>query len=169
MMDEEEKKLSLEMQDKQFEQERILEGYRAQNQRVIEQFKSTSQVTAMTLKSAMLINGGAAIALITFIGNVDPTKGVDSFICALQYYIVGVFLVTIATGMSYLSDNSYLKSMSIDRETTKLSISNITEYIAILLVIFSYGAFIAGSNNASNGFTERANHMKPKIHSIYDE
>ncbi|MEH6451396.1 MAG: hypothetical protein V7765_22225, partial [Oleispira sp.] len=58
----------------------------------LEQFKSLMQVSVLALRSAMIINGGAALALLTFLGNLKENTGMLQFICALKFYIVGVAL-----------------------------------------------------------------------------
>lgn len=50
------------------ENERNLAHYNAQQHQAVEIFKSVISYGTATLKSAILINGGAAVALLAFIG-----------------------------------------------------------------------------------------------------
>jgi hypothetical protein len=118
----------------------------------LEQFKSLMQVSVLALRSAMIINGGAALALLTFLGNLKENTGMLQFICALKFYIVGVALAALATGISYLAQYRYLQELKNDSANDK---GQYITYITIALVFISYAAFIVGGIEASSGFNER--------------
>ncbi|MFP1677193.1 hypothetical protein ACLD02_00785 [Alloalcanivorax sp. C16-2] len=125
-----------------------------QEEAQLEQFKSVMQISAMALKSAMLINGGAAISLLTFLGNSQEHPGMSFFTCALKFYIAGVTLSALATGFSYLAQFRYLHEMkypsvkSLGKHITRLTIAT---------VLASYLVFIGGGLQASKGFEQGFN------------
>jgi len=118
----------------------------------IEQFKSVMQISALALRSAMIINGGAAIALLTFLGNMKDTSGMAYFVCALQYYIAGVALAAWATGTSYLAQYRYLYELKNRNANAR---GRYITYLTIVIVFLSYAAFIVGGLEASSGFGEK--------------
>ncbi len=75
----------------------------------IEMFKSVIVSGQNAIKSAFLLNGGAAIALLAFIGKLtDSNKAViPEFALALTIFVVGVLSVTITSGFAYFSQWFY--------------------------------------------------------------
>lgn len=118
----------------------------------LEQFKSVMQVSVLALRSAMIINGGAALSLLTFLGNMKDSAGMLYFICSLKFYIGGVALAAVATGSSYFAQYRYLHELK--NENSKPRGQYIT-YITMALVFLSYAAFIIGGIEASSGFNEK--------------
>ena len=58
----------------------------------------------------MLINGGAAVALLAFLGNLitnNSGAAVPSFANAMQAFVLGVFLAAVAYALTYLSQICY--------------------------------------------------------------
>ena len=74
----------------------------------VENLKGAIQLGAQTLKSLELINGGAAVGILTFYGNV-LSRPVDARIDriaishALMCFGIGVAAAAIASGIGYLS------------------------------------------------------------------
>ena len=118
----------------------------------LEQFKSVMQVSALALRSAMIINGGAAIALLTFLGNMKESSGMASFVVSLQFYICGVALAAFANGTTYLAQYRYLHELK--NSDIKPKGQYIT-YLTVALVFMSYAAFLIGGLEASHGFSEK--------------
>lgn len=77
--------------------------------KAIEQFKSVISMAELSLKSSIVINGGAAVAILTFVGN---SKIVDKsqLVFGLLSFSLGVFLASVATLFGYLAQNNYLES-----------------------------------------------------------
>ncbi|MGM7448512.1 UNVERIFIED_ORG: hypothetical protein DFO82_2607 [Idiomarina abyssalis] len=123
-----------------------------QEETKLEQFRSVMQMAAMALKSAMIINGGAAISLLTFLGNVNVASGMDYFTCALKYYISGVTLAALATGVSYLAQFRYLHEV---RNPQGMKIGKYITLLTVIIVLASYLAFLVGGLQASSGFDSR--------------
>ena len=77
----------------------------------LEMLRSVITTGQSALKSALLINGAAAVALLAFIGNVLSSKQGSVLIagipCAMGYYVVGVLVAAMAAGFTYLSQAGY--------------------------------------------------------------
>jgi hypothetical protein len=104
-------------------------------------FQAAIQSGQAALKSAFLINGGAAVALLAFIGNVwTKTQGnVNGLGFPLLLYVFGVLFPGVASGLTYLSQYQYGKSVKDDdhfaRSARKMN------WVAITFVILSYFLF----------------------------
>jgi hypothetical protein len=118
----------------------------------LEQFRSVIQVAAMALRSALIINGGASLALLTFLGNMPEKSGMTFFVCALKLYVWGVATAAIATGTSYLAQYRYLYEVKHD---PKCCWGRYVTWLTIAIVFSSYTLFVLGGIEASNGFNER--------------
>lgn len=93
------------------------------------------------LKSALLINGGAAVALLAFIGNIwDSGIGKEPaclLASALKFYAIGVLVAAVGNGATYCSQHFY----QLKKEMAGL----IFQYLAIFLVVAAYYFFYSGS------------------------
>lgn len=84
----------------------------------VEMFKSVVEAGLNALKSALVINGGAAIALLAFVGN-QITKSAASdqrfiltcFGYSLLVFIVGAGFAGVASGARYLAQFSYARAL----------------------------------------------------------
>ncbi|KAF1707763.1 hypothetical protein [Pseudoxanthomonas sacheonensis] len=76
----------------------------------------TINTGANALKASTLINGGAAVALLAFTGQVQATAGnaglLLSFSLALGFFAAGVFLAALATGATYVSQAAFGKEFA---------------------------------------------------------
>ena len=125
------------------------EEARFSEERRLEQFRSVMQVSVLALRSAMVINGGAAVALLTFLGNMKDANGMSCFIAALQYFVVGVGLAAFATGTSYLAQYRYLYEVKNEGSASR---GRYITYFTIAIVFCSYLVFVLGGMSASSGF-----------------
>ena len=77
----------------------------------LEGFRQVIALGQSTLKSIMLINGGAAVALLAFLGNLINSKSAAvpllPFANSMQAFVVGVFLAAVAYGLTYFSQLCY--------------------------------------------------------------
>lgn len=75
----------------------------------LEMFRSTIISGQNAVRSSFLLNGGASVALLAFIGRlteINPDK-VGVFSGALMQFVVGVLLITMVSGFTYLSQWLY--------------------------------------------------------------
>lgn len=128
--------------------ESALREYDAENQKQIEMFRATITSGQAALKSAILINGGASVALLAFIGNIW-TKGtlqeaVDSLTLSIGLFAGGVLAAAIASGNAYLAQYCY-------NRYPKWA-GDVLNVITILLVIASYVLFAWGTYESYSAF-----------------
>ena len=112
-----------------------------ENMHDIEMFKSVITAGQTALKSSMVINGGAAIALLAFTGKIWGSATSESIANGLTSSIftfcAGVLLAAIAAGTTYLSQFSYASDWG--------KIGSVFNIVSIIFVLCSYVAFFSGS------------------------
>lgn len=128
--------------------ESALRQYDAENQKQIEMFRATITSGQAALKSAILINGGASVALLAFIGNIW-TKGtlqeaVDSLTLSIGLFAGGVLAAAIASGNAYLAQYCYSRYPKWP--------GDLLNVVTILLVIASYVLFAWGVYESYSAF-----------------
>jgi hypothetical protein len=115
-------------------------------------FKSILSYAESALKTVILINGGACLALLAFLGNIIAkginTKVVIEFSFPILLYVAGVLVGAIATGAAYLTQYSYIH---FSRKTAVM-----WHFISAIFVIVAYVAFAAGSYMCYIAFTKIA-------------
>ena len=118
-----------------------VEEHKSFNQWGFEFFRATISAGQSALKSAILINGGASIALFTFIGKLwgNPNTQAAQLIAPLQLFLFGVLFAAIAAGTTYLAQWFYS-----GRKPWLIKIANVSNITSILLVLGSYGSFLYG-------------------------
>lgn len=113
--------------------------YQAEIERSLEMGRAAIVAGQSALKSALLINGGAAIAILAFLGNLwekDVGSAVGSTLaCGLLAFGGGVLAASVGAGSTYLSQLLYY---TID---DKARYGAFFQVCAVLLVIASYGLF----------------------------
>ncbi len=127
------------------EHERNIAWYEAQQSTSIEMFRSVIQVGQSALKSIILINGGAAVSMLAFIGNLASKQGLSSQAMTLMtkpmiFFAMGVLSGALGAGGTYVSQFFYFK------EKNKAGIAFHVVTIAVVImayVFFALGAFAA--------------------------
>jgi len=103
------------------------------------------------MKAALLINGGASVAMLAFIGTAMNNGTDNSFLLKLcssmVMFTTGVLSVAFASGVTYLA------GLVNGREKIPIWLWWSLNTIAIILVVIGYGFFITGSLNAYRAFT----------------
>jgi hypothetical protein len=125
-----------------------IENYKAQVLSEAEMFKSVIQAGQSALKTSFLINGGAAVALLAFIGNIwTKMQGpavVNALISSLISFGGGVLLGAIATGITYLTQAFYGKKW--------VKSGNVMNICSIIIVVCVYLCFVSGIWFMRNAF-----------------
>lgn len=108
-----------------------------------ERFEVVVRSAESALKSAFLVNGGGAVALLTFFGQAmhggKPSPATSSLAVALLMLVIGTAIAGFATGLSFLAQYGYFmrKSRSwLGKAAPVLTIIN------IVLVFLSYVCFV---------------------------
>ncbi|MDO9530727.1 MAG: hypothetical protein Q7O12_01140 [Deltaproteobacteria bacterium] len=129
-----------------------LEHYKAQLAMWVDSQKSQSQISAEgfksvilagqnALRSSLLINGGAAIALLAYIGKlkIEASNQISALALPLLIFVIGVLVAAINSGLTYLSQWFYFGGA-----IWKRKVGFVINIINILLGIASYGLFAIG-------------------------
>ncbi|EMF5054508.1 MULTISPECIES: hypothetical protein [Serratia] len=121
----------------------------------LESFRSVISTGANASKSCMLVNGGAAIALLAFVGNIWSKDTAAAAVTELAYGVLffcfGVLCAAVCTGITYLAQYCY-SNVDIGNDNDEKSGWKIAgggfNIVAILsaiasLILFGYGCYSA--------------------------
>ncbi|MBC3457919.1 hypothetical protein [Pseudomonas mosselii] len=115
----------------------------------LEMFKSVIQTGQNALKAFVLLNGGAAVALLAFIGKLaDASRShIPLFALPLTIFVIGAFFSAISSGLTYLTQMLYTENR------TWLKRVGITLHVVtIVLGVASLGMFGYGTHRAYEAF-----------------
>lgn len=136
------------------EHERNIAQYQAHQTHAVELLRSVITYGSAALKSALLINGGAAAAILALIGNIwlkeTGAAAVKSLTMAILLFSFGVLAAAIGTAGSYFSQYCYSEPFP--------RAAIVFHTITVVLVLLSYGLFGFGSYEAYSAF---AKHLTP--------
>lgn len=116
-----------------------------------EGFRSVNIAGQAAIKSAILINGGAAIALLAFIGSIynasQSTEVATQLTYSMRLFIIGVSSGAIASGTTYISQLFYA--------TEYKRLAHVLNGISWLLVTSCYVLFVLGALGTHETFLSR--------------
>jgi hypothetical protein len=125
--------------------ETALAKYRVRVDFSLELFKSVIATGQTALRSMFLINGGAAVAVLAFVGHLatlrDSTGSIGAFALPLGCFVVGLLLITIASGITYLAQRAYATQKKGRRSGNRLHGVIITAS-ALSVVAFATGSWL---------------------------
>lgn len=126
------------------EHERNLAHYEAIQQLSIEMFRSVISYGQAALKTTILINGGAAVALLAFIGRIwgsSPSQAaVDSLTNSIVLYSFGVLASAMGTATTYLTQYSYHSAWK--KTGIAFHIASVL-FVLVAFVLFGVGSYEA--------------------------
>jgi hypothetical protein len=107
----------------------------------LEMFRSVIMSGQAAIKSSFLLNGGAAVAMLAFIGHLAQFKAekVPAFSACLLPFAYGVLAIAVTSGLTYLSQWFYASTRPWARK-----VGFGLNMLSILLGISSYGFFVWG-------------------------
>jgi hypothetical protein len=110
-----------------------------EHEKEIEMFRSGITAGQSALKAAMIVNGGAIVTLVTFIGNIwnSGKFEIAAFSCPFALFCYGVILSAVAFGTTYLSQFFFNES--------EHTLGKTINFITISLVTSSYLSFGYGT------------------------
>ena len=125
-------------------------------------FSEVFNFSHLAAKSVFLLNGGAAIALLTFIGNGFSKYSSDSKLVALSInivpsmilFLIGTALGAVVSGAAYLAQTGWARKLWIEQGYSNKNISreycraSVWRYVSVCSFIFSIILFIFGSMSA---------------------
>ena len=122
-------------------------------QQGLETYKIINLAGQNALRAGLLLNGGAAVALLAFIGVTIANPGFDKKLLleltnSMMCFIVGALLFSIACGITYLA--VYFDGNL--KETKRVMVFHFFNITSNLLCLSSYGLFIWGAIKAYLAF-----------------
>ncbi len=151
------KKFELDLAMFRAEHERNLAHYGAQQENSRQMWDSVFAYGQAALKSAILVNGGAAAGLLAFIGNIW-SKGIDplavgDLTCAILAFTLGVLAAALGTGTTYITQYGYCCDWNTFARTFHV--------LTVSIVIGSYVLFFFGSQASYRAFSEHLSKKRP--------
>lgn len=129
------------IKESSLQKELAIESLKHKSTASIEMFKSVIQSGQNAMKTALLINAGAAVSMLTFLTKVMTDKNVvlaEKLNDSLAVFVLGVLLAALSTGTNYFTQLAYS-----DFRTKKWG--KRANFLSIFLVIASYAAFALGA------------------------
>ena len=121
-----------------------------QNTSNIATFKAATEAGQSALKSSMVINGGASVALLAFTGKIWNTSVSEvvasSLSSSIFIFCIGVLCAAFAAGTRYLSQLFF--------STTYTKVGTFFQILSIFTVVFSYFLFAYGAFEVSTSLNE---------------
>ena len=111
------------------------------NESRLEMFRSVITAGQGAIRSSLLLNGGAAVALLAFMGHLaqHDSEKVTSFAICLVAFAFGSLAIVMTSGLTYLSQWFYASDSSSAQKCGRcLNVSS------IILGVISYGLFAWG-------------------------
>jgi hypothetical protein len=126
-----------------------VEQNKAAHQSNLEMFRSVIQSGQSAIRSSFLLNGGAAVAMLAFIGKLTEAQAgkIPVFASSLTIFVMGVLAITITSGFTYLSQWFYSGELR-----WKVITGLWFNILAIVFGLASYGIFIWGMCEAYAAF-----------------
>ena len=127
----------------------------------LEMFKSVLATGKTALTTAILVNGGASVALLAFLANVsvktEMVARVPALAGALMWFVFGVLSAACATGMTYLTQSTYANALYAGGDLRSIGpvwrlLGRIGNPTTVILVFSSYLMFAIGSYGAYLSF-----------------
>ena len=119
------------------------EDHKSHNAQSLELIRAAISSGQNALRTSFLMNGGASVAILAFIGHlaaVDSTR-IPDFAQSLTWFVSGVFAIGAASGATYASQ--WLFSDWDNGKWTRRW-GNFFNLLAVSLGLISYGLFIKG-------------------------
>lgn len=124
--------------------------YKAQRDIEVEHFKSVIETGKVALTTAILVNGGASVAVLTMVGSLvikttgAPFPGLSYIVLSLTLFSIATLCGAVATGATYCTQALYAKDW--------MKSGYVAQGLTIALVMASYILFAFGVLNAYKGF-----------------
>ena len=115
----------------------------------LEMFRSVIVAGQNAIRSSFLLNGGAAVAMLAFIGKLTDSQQdkIPEFAQSLSIFVIGVLVITMTSGFTYISQWFYDGD-----KAWKIKTGFWLNIVAIVFGLSSYGIFIWGMYSAYQSF-----------------
>jgi hypothetical protein len=145
----EEEVSAIQMEKYKAELQLLIKQNEAVQASTLERFRTVILTGQNALKTAFLMNGGATVALLAFLGKLSdryPDK-ISAFASCMVVFVMGVLAISMASGFTYLSSGFYEGSKSWQQKTAFW-----LNIFTIALGLSSYFFFIWGTIRAYKAF-----------------
>ncbi len=117
---------------------------------LIETYKSLIQLGTFGLKFIQIVNGGAAIALLAYLGNVTKSGGeAPDLVWPMTFFIIGLILGGLATVTAYLTQlHLYNEGLGVVQSGEH----KLWLWASIGLCVLGLASFAVGSLTAAKAF-----------------
>ena len=92
-----------------------LAEYQINTQRMLEETRAGNEAGTEAIKAVTLINGGAAVAVLAFVGHLASVHAtpatITNFVRPLDLFVWGVFAGAVASGVVYVTHVCYFKAL----------------------------------------------------------
>lgn len=120
------------------------------NEHQLETYKSLMSIATEGFKFSALINGGAAVAILAYLGNIaGKYLPVPNMQCAMAFFVSGIFLCGGAMVFAYVTQLVLFNELNGPPPHVKHAKFL---YVAITLFVLSLAAFGVGSMTAIQQF-----------------
>ena len=127
---------------RKLQHESNLAQYKAERDQAIAMFNAVIGFSQAALKTSLLVNGAAAIALLTFIGNiwskVQTAEVALSLSTALALFCIGALAAAVSTVTTYITQGCYSRMY---RKTGIVFHAGTLLLISASYVLFGFGIF----------------------------
>lgn len=144
-LDLEERKVSIEQARLEYRPKEL--NYEAHSKTHIASWESVIKFAEMTIRSLLILNGGAAIAVLTFAGNAAKSASEVFLANSVVYFGIGAALSVVTAGLAYLAQ--FLFTNLFERTGRAF------QYAAIAATVGSLLAFGCGMKAASDSLERR--------------
>ncbi len=128
------------------------------NEHQHETYKSMVTISVEAMKFSALANGGAAVALLAYLGNViskGPENLVPDMSTAMFWFLAGLMCSGLLIAAAYLTQLSLYNESFKPPSQTKRRPHLIYLRFAILMFLGSLSCFVGGSLNAVDAWTKK--------------
>jgi hypothetical protein len=120
----------------------------------LESFRTTMAFAQGAIKSGMLVNGAAAVALLAYLGNIKAQGNATSpFVAALGFFSGGVVAAALTFACSYVSQLFYTPG---DNDAS----ARRWHYSALSLLLFSFAFFSGGAVSSYLAFSKHTDALQ---------
>jgi len=153
-----EKDATASLESRKLDYQGILAGYDAKVKFDIELFKSVIEAGKEALNAALIINGGAVIAFLGFLGSMLSKGGAEALglkltvpLCSFGF---GVLAAALGFGIRYLAQFGFARRHS----SAWIKVGHGLNIVSIFMVVTSYVLFGYGVYNAYTAFVSHFMH-----------
>lgn len=128
-----------------------IEQFKADNQHLLESERATVAFGQYAIRASFLLNGGATVALLAFLGKLSsdfPSK-VEIYADCMLYFVIACGLAAIAAAASYITQLFY----AYGHTSRRYFIAGLVFHaVSAFLVIASYASFFGGALTTRDAF-----------------